>query len=135
MVDLINENIFILKKCLVPYVPSTDSKIICTTCNREVQVTDVQNGINFDEYYLSCGHIQSIDKQDNSNNKDKNSFDMDNKKGMVQDIVKETYATTCNICGLTARTIKELEDHKYHAHDNKGEQNKRSSEQNIDPSP
>lgn len=133
--DLINENIFILKKCLVLYVPSTDSKIICNTCNTEVRVTDVQNGINFDEYYLSCGHIQSIDKQDNSNNTDKKSLEIDNKKGMVQDIVNENYTTTCNICGLTARTIKELEDHKYHAHDNKGEQSKRSAEQNIDPSP
>ena len=90
-------------------MPSTDSKIICTTCNREVQVTNVQNGINFDEYYLSCGHIQSLDKQGNSNNKNKKSFDIENKKGMVQDIVNENYAitTTCNICGLTARTIKE----------------------------
>jgi hypothetical protein len=108
--DLINENIFILKKRLVLSVPSTDSKIICNTCNTEVRVTDVQNGINFDEYYLSCGHIQRIDKQDNSNNTDKKFFE-------------------------TARTIKELEDHKYHAHDNKGEQSKRSAEQNIDPSP
>ena len=132
--DVINENIFIFKKYLVPYVPSTDSRIICNTCNSEVRVTDVQNGINFDEYYLSCGHIQTIDKQDNSNNKDKKSFDIDNKKGMVEDIINEFY-TTCNICGLTARTIKELEDHKYHAHANKGEQNKRSAEQNIDPSP
>jgi hypothetical protein len=61
-------------------VPSTDSKIICTTCNREVQVTDVQNGINFDEYYLSCGHIQSIDKQDVSNNKDNKFFNIDSKR-------------------------------------------------------
>ena len=71
-------------------------------------MTDVQNGINFDEYYLSCGHIQTIDKQDNSNNKDKKSFDIDNKKGMVEDIINEFY-TTCNICGLTARRINELE--------------------------
>ena len=55
-------------------MPSTDSRILCNTCNREVRVTDIQNGINFDEYYLSCGHIQSIDKQDNSNNKDKKLF-------------------------------------------------------------
>jgi len=111
-------------------VPSTDSKIICTTCNREVQVTDVQNGINFDEYYLSCGHIQNVDRLD----KERKPFDVDNKKSIVENIVNE-YHTTCNICGLTARTIKELEDHKNHAHGNKGEQNKRSAEQNIDPSP
>ena len=116
-------------------MPSTDSRIICNTCKREVGVTDVQNGINFDEYYLSCGHIQSIDKQDNPNNKDKKSFDIDNKKGVVEDTINENHTTTCNICGLTARTINELEDHKYHAHPNKGEQNKRSAGQNIDPSP
>ena len=27
--------------------------------------------------------------------------------------------TTCNICGLTALRIKELEDDKYHAHPKK----------------
>ena len=124
-------NIFILKKYIVFYVPpSSDSTIICNICKSEVRVTDVQNGMNFDEYYLSCGHIQNIDKQD----KERKSFDVDNKKSMVENIVNE-YHTTCNICGLTARTIKELEDHKYHAHPNKGEYNKRSSEQNIDPSP
>ncbi|MGI0051601.1 MAG: hypothetical protein ACRD8K_07685 [Nitrososphaeraceae archaeon] len=110
--------------------PSSDSTIICNICKSEVRVTDVQNGMNFDEYYLSCGHIQNIDKQD----KERKSFDVDNKKSIVENIVNE-YHTTCNICGLTARTIKELEDHKYHAHSNKGEYNKRSSEQNIDPSP
>lgn len=123
-------NIFILKKYLVSYVPSSDSTIICNICKSEVRVTDVQNGMNFDEYYLSCGHIQNIDKQD----KERKSFDVDNKKSIVENIVNE-YHTTCNICGLTARTIKELEDHKYHAHPNKEEHNKRSSEQNIDPSP
>jgi hypothetical protein len=116
-------------------VPSTDSRIICNTCNKEVGVTDVQNGINFDEYYLSCGHIQSIDKQDNPNSKDKESFDINNKKGVLEDTINENHTTTCNICGLTARTIDELEDHTYYAHANKGEQNKRSAEQNIDPSP
>jgi hypothetical protein len=123
-------NIFILKKYIVFYVPSSDSTIICNICKSEVRVTDVQNGMNFDEYYLSCGHIQNVDKQD----KERKSFDVDNKKSIVENIVNE-YHTTCNICGLTARTIKELEDHKYHAHPNKGEYNKRSSEQNIDPSP
>ena len=123
-------NIFILKKYIVSYVPSSDSTIICNICKSEVRVTDVQNGMNFDEYYLSCGHIQNVDKQD----KERKFFDVDNKKNIVENIVNE-YHTTCNICGLTARTIKELEDHKYYAHDNKGEQNKRSSEQNIDPSP
>jgi hypothetical protein len=123
-------NIFILKKYIVSYVPSSDSTIICNICKSEVRVTDVQNGMNFDEYYLSCGHIQNVDRLD----KERKSFDVDNKKSIVENIVNE-YHTTCNICGLTARTIKELEDHKYHAHPNKGEYNKRSSEQNINPSP
>jgi len=123
-------NIFILKKYIVSYVPSSDSTIICNICKSEVRVTDVQNGMNFDEYYLSCGHIQNVDRLD----KERKPFDVDNKKSIVENIVNE-YHTTCNICGLTARTIKELEDHKYHAHDNKGEQSKRSAEQNIDPSP
>lgn len=123
-------NIFILKKYIVSYVPSSDSTIICNICKSEVRVTDVQNGMNFDEYYLSCGHIQNVDRLD----KARKPFDVDNKKSIVENIVNE-YHTTCNICGLTARTIKELEDHKYHAHPNKGEYNKRSSEQNINPSP
>ena len=123
-------NIFILKKYLVSYVSSSDSTIICNICKSEVRVTDVQNGMNFDEYYLSCGHIQNVDRLD----KERKPFDVDNKKSIVENIVNE-YHTTCNICGLTARTIKELEDHKYHAHPNKGEYNKRSSEQNINPSP
>ncbi|HZL24640.1 MAG TPA: hypothetical protein VFC05_15055 [Nitrososphaeraceae archaeon] len=123
-------NIFILKKYIVSYVPSSDSTIICNICKSEVRVTDVQNGMNFDEYYLSCGHIQNVDRLD----KERKPFDVDNKKSIVENIVNE-YHTTCNICGLTARTIKELEDHKYHAHPNKGEYNKRSSEQNINPSP
>jgi len=123
-------NIFILKKYIVSYVPSSDSTIICNICKSEVRVTDVQNGMNFDEYYLSCGHIQNVDRLD----KERKPFDVDNKKSIVENIVNE-YHTTCNICGLTARTIKELEDHKYHAHPNKGEYNKRSSEQNINTSP
>ena len=123
-------NIFILKKYIVSYVPSSDSTIICNICKSEVRVTDVQNGMNFDEYYLSCGHIQNVDRLD----KERKPFDVDNKKSIVENIVNE-YHTTCNICGLTARTIKELEDHKYHAHPNKEEHHKRSSEQNIDPSP
>ena len=113
-------NIFILKKYIVSYVPSSDSTIICNICKSEVRVTDVQNGMNFDEYYLSCGHIQNVDRLD----KERKPFDVDNKKSIVENIVNE-YHTTCNICGLTARTIKELEDHKYHAHPNKGEYTKR----------
>jgi hypothetical protein len=77
----------------------------------------VQNGINYDEYYLSCGHIQNINKQ------------------MIGDIINNKQAT-CNLCGLTARSIQELEEHEYHAHDiNKEKNNKRSFEQNIDPFP
>ena len=98
-------------------VPSSNSTVICNTCNKEVDVTDVQNGINYDEYYLSCGHIQNINKQ------------------MIGDIIKNKQST-CNLCGLTARSIQELEEHEYHAHHiNKEKNNNRSFEQNIDPFP
>lgn len=96
---------------------SSNSTVICNTCNKEVDVTNIQNGINYDEYYLSCGHIQNINKQ------------------MIGDIIKDKQST-CNICGLTARSIQELEEHQYHAHNiTKEKNNKRSFEQNIDPFP
>jgi hypothetical protein len=98
-------------------VPSSNSTVICNTCNKEVDVTDVQNGINYDEYYLSCGHIQNINKQ------------------ITKDIINDKQST-CNICGLTARSNQELEEHKFHAHHiNKEKNNKRSFEQNVDPFP
>ena len=97
-------------------MPSSNSTVICNTCNKEVDVTNVQNGINYDEYYLSCGHIQNINKQ------------------MVRDIINDKQST-CDICGLTARSIQELDEHKSHAHPNKEKDNKRSFEQNIDPFP
>ena len=98
-------------------MPSNNSTVICNTCNKEVDVTNVQNGINYDEYYLSCGHIQNINKQ------------------MIGDIISNKQST-CNICGLTARSPQELEEHEYHAHQiNKKKNNKKSFEQNIDPFP
>lgn len=98
-------------------MPSKNSTVICNTCNKEVDVTNVQNGINYDEYYLSCGHIQNIDKQ------------------MIGDTISNKQST-CNICGLTARSPQELEEHEYHAHQiNKKKNNKKSFEQNIDPFP
>lgn len=98
-------------------MPSSNSTVICNTCNKEVDVTDVQNGINYDEYYLSCGHIQNINKQ------------------ITKDIINDKQST-CNICGLTARSNQELEDHEFHAHHiNKEKHNKRSFEQNVDPFP
>ena len=39
---------------------------------------------------------------------------------------------TCEICGLTARTKEELEDHINHAHKNI-DSNNASSEQKVDP--
>ena len=42
--------------------------------------------------------------------------------------------STCEICGLTARTKEELEDHISHAHKNI-DSNNASSEQNVDPFP
>ena len=37
--------------------------ITCDTCHKTVYITDVQNGVNFNEKYLSCGHIQKIDNK------------------------------------------------------------------------
>lgn len=37
--------------------------ITCDTCHKTVYITDVQNGVDFDEKYLSCGHIQKIDNK------------------------------------------------------------------------
>lgn len=34
----------------------------CQVCNFEVEVTEIINGANFDEHYLSCGHIQNMSK-------------------------------------------------------------------------
>ena len=83
---------------------------------QEVDVTNIQNGINYDEYYLSCGHIQNVNKQ------------------MIGDTINDKQST-CDICGLTARSVRELDEHKYHAHINKEKDNKRSFEQKIDPFP
>jgi hypothetical protein len=37
--------------------------ITCDTCHKTVYITDIQNGVNFDEKYLSCGHIQTIENK------------------------------------------------------------------------
>ena len=42
--------------------------------------------------------------------------------------------STCEICGLTARTKEELKDHISHAHKSI-DSNNASSEQNVDPFP
>ena len=97
-------------------MPTNNSTVICNTCNREVDVTNIQNGINYDEYYLSCGHIQNVNKQ------------------MIGDTINDKQST-CDICGLTARSIRELDEHTHHAHINKEKDNKRSFEQKNDPFP
>lgn len=97
-------------------MPTNNSTVICNTCNQEVDVTNIQNGINYDEYYLSCGHIQNVNKQ------------------MIGDTINDKQST-CDICGLTARSIRELDEHKHHAHINKEKDNKRSFEQKNDPFP
>jgi hypothetical protein len=97
-------------------VPSNNSTVICNTCNQEVDVTNIQNGINYDEYYLSCGHIQNVNKQ-------------------MIGVTINNKQSTCDICGLTARSIRELDEHKHHAHVNKEKDNERSFEQKIDPFP
>ena len=37
--------------------------ITCDTCHKTVYITDLQNGVDFDKKYLSCGHIQKIDNK------------------------------------------------------------------------
>jgi hypothetical protein len=37
--------------------------ITCDTCHKTVYITDVQDGVDFDKKYLSCGHIQKIDNK------------------------------------------------------------------------
>ena len=109
------------------------SSVLCNICNEVVRVTDTQNGVSYDEYYLACGHIQKIDKQAvmKNNNKD---LDIDTKKKMVESNIRKDQST-CSICGLTSRSSEELEEHKYHAHSGDGNSSKRSSEQDIDPFP
>jgi hypothetical protein len=38
--------------------------ITCDTCHKTVYITDVQDGVDFDKKYLSCGHIQKIDNRE-----------------------------------------------------------------------
>ena len=61
----------------------------------EVEITQIINGANFDEHYLSCGHIQNVSK-----------------------LTEQDYnlSQTCTICGLTARNKKELDEHVGNAH-------------------
>jgi hypothetical protein len=67
----------------------------CRVCNNDVEITEIVNGANFDEHYLSCGHIQNVSK-----------------------ITEQDYnlSQTCTTCGLTARNKEELEDHVRNAH-------------------
>jgi hypothetical protein len=51
-------------------------------------------------------------------------------RGKVTDISEQA---TCEICGLTARTKDEIEEHISRAHGTKG--SKVSSEQKVDPFP
>jgi hypothetical protein len=73
----------------------TRDTIKCQVCNAEVEITEIINGVNFDEHYLSCGHIQNVSK---TTEQDYN------------------LSQTCNICGLTARNKQELDEHVYNAH-------------------
>jgi hypothetical protein len=38
--------------------------ITCDTCHKTVYITDLQDGVDFDKKYLSCGHIQKIDNRE-----------------------------------------------------------------------
>ena len=61
----------------------------------EVEITQIINGANFDEHYLSYGHIQNVSK-----------------------LTEQDYnlSRTWTICGLTARNKKELDVHIGNAH-------------------
>jgi hypothetical protein len=37
--------------------------ITCDICHKTVYITDLQNGVDFNQKYLSCGHIQRIDSK------------------------------------------------------------------------
>jgi hypothetical protein len=74
---------------------SNRDTIKCHVCNLEVEITEIINGANFDEHYLSCGHIQKVSR---TTEQDYN------------------LSQTCNICGLTARNKQELDEHVYNAH-------------------
>jgi hypothetical protein len=37
--------------------------ITCDTYHKTVYITDLQNGVDFDKKYLSCGHIHTIDNK------------------------------------------------------------------------
>ena len=37
--------------------------ITCHTRHKTVYITDIQDGVDFDKKYLSCGHIQKIDNK------------------------------------------------------------------------
>ena len=37
--------------------------ITCDTCHKTVDITDLQDGVDFDKKYLSCGHIHKIDNK------------------------------------------------------------------------
>jgi hypothetical protein len=71
------------------------NKTKCRVCNIDVEITEIVNGVNFDEHYLSCGHIQNVSKI------------------TEQDC---NLSQTCTTCGLTARNKEELEDHVRNAH-------------------
>ena len=60
-----------------------------------------------------------------------NSISVMGQRGKATDLSEQS---TCEICGLTARTKEELEDHISHAHKSI-DSNNASSEQNIDPFP
>ena len=67
----------------------------CHVCNFEVEITEIIIGVNFDEHYLSCGHIQNVGKT------------------TEQDF---NLSQTCSNCGLTARNKAELDEHINSAH-------------------
>ncbi|MDQ3868562.1 MAG: hypothetical protein M3250_03280 [Thermoproteota archaeon] len=106
----------------------------CDICHNNVYVTNIYNGVNFDEYYLSCGHVNK--KQGKSRTKKDYEGTINEEKEMVQEMYTTKKQATCKFCGLTARSSKELDEHINHAHDPSiTKADKISSEQKVDPFP
>jgi hypothetical protein len=112
----------------------------CHICNTNVTIIDTVNQVNYDEHYLSCGHMQKVnnqrlDKTQSESQQKHTSKDelheqsrFDNSIGTIEDMPLQTeeiqlkdndVSATCTICGLTARNKQELDQHISNAHRSK----------------
>src|ERR687883_165988 len=68
---VINKDLFTLLLLICYYIALVNlgednmaQTVTCGICHKTVYITDIQNGVDFDKKYLSCGHIQKIDSKD-----------------------------------------------------------------------